>query len=97
MDQRRAERGRPALERGYRDQFRSRGNIKDQMEDEVAEWVVQDEEGAASYHTMTVPYGPRFGVTKIERMLFAKDLLLNAEWNLQDGKRGKFCSSHCII
>lgn len=53
MDQRRAERGRPTL---YRNHYRKMGgNIKDQEEDDVAEWV--DEEEVASYHTMTVPYG----------------------------------------
>ena len=53
MDQRRAERGRPALHRNY---YRKMGgNIKDQEEDDIAEWVDHDE--VASYHTMTVPYG----------------------------------------
>jgi len=53
MDQRRAERGRPTLYR--RNQHRMGGNIKDEEEDEIAEWV--DQEEVASYHTMTVPYG----------------------------------------
>ncbi len=53
MDQRRAERGRPALHRNYRRKMG--GNIKDQEEDDIAEWVDHDE--VASYHTMTVPYG----------------------------------------
>ncbi|KAH7360980.1 ankyrin repeat-containing domain protein [Rhexocercosporidium sp. MPI-PUGE-AT-0058] len=79
MDQRRAERGRPALHRGYRNQFRMGGNIKDAEEDEVAEWV--DQEEVASYHTMTVPYGPKYQASRINRLLYAKDLLLNAEWN----------------
>ena len=60
------------------------GNIKDQEEDEVAEWV-EDEE-IASYHTMTVPYGVKYNAAKINRLLYAKDLLLNAEWN-QDKDR----------
>ncbi|KAK0126771.1 hypothetical protein ONS95_008352 [Cadophora gregata] len=79
MDQRRAERGRPALHRGYRNQYRMGGNIKDAEEDEVAEWV--DQEEVASYHTMTVPYGPKYQASRINRLLYAKDLLLNAEWN----------------
>jgi hypothetical protein len=62
MDQRRAERGRPALHRNCRNQFRMGGNIKDQEEDDVAEWV--DEEEVASYHTMTVPYGKCFIFTQ---------------------------------
>jgi hypothetical protein len=79
MDQRRAERGRPALNRGYRNQYKMGDNIKDQEEDEVAEWVEHEE--VASYHTMTVPYGPKYHAARINRLLYAKDLLLNAEWN----------------
>jgi len=79
MDQRRAERGRPALHRNFRNQYRMGGNIKDTEEDEVAEWV--DQEEVASYHTMTVPYGPKYQASRINRLLYAKDLLLNAEWN----------------
>lgn len=30
---------------------------------------------------MTVPYGPKYNAAKINRLLYAKDLLLNAEWN----------------
>lgn len=84
MDQRRAERGRPALNRGYRNMWRMGGNIKDQEEDEVAEWV--DQEEVASYHTMCVPYGEKYQAAKINRLLYAKDLLLNAEWNLPDDR-----------
>lgn len=29
----------------------------------------------------TIPYGERFHARKIERLLYTKDLLLNAEWN----------------
>ncbi|ESZ92311.1 hypothetical protein SBOR_7302 [Sclerotinia borealis F-4128] len=79
MDQRRKERGRPSLNRGFRNQHRLYGNLKDQEEDEVADWVEQDE--IASYHTMTVPYGQKYNAAKINRLLYAKDLLLNAEWN----------------
>lgn len=81
MDQRRAERGRPTLNRGYRNQYRMSGNIKDREVDEIAEWV--DQEEVASYYTMTVPYGPKYHAGKINRLLYAKDLLLNAEWNQQ--------------
>jgi len=84
LDQRRAERGRPALNRGYRNMYRMGGNIKDQEEDEVAEWV--DQEEVASYHTMCVPYGEKYQAGKINRLLYAKDLLLNAEWNLPDDR-----------
>jgi hypothetical protein len=77
VDQRRAERGRPTINR-----WSSRklpGNMKEDHDDEVAEWVETDE--VADYHTFTVPYGPRYHARKIERLLYAKDLLLNAEWN----------------
>lgn len=84
MDQRRAERGRPALHRNFRNQHKMGGNIKDQEEDEVAEWVEQEE--VASYHTMTVPYGQKYHAAKINRLLYAKDLLLNAEWNQPDDR-----------
>lgn len=83
-DQRRVERGRPAIIRGYRNQYSVSGNIKDAEEDEVAEWV--DQEEVSSYHTMTVPYGPKYNAAKINRLLYAKDLLLNAEWNAQKNR-----------
>ena len=82
MDQRRTERGRPALHRNFRNQYKMGGNIKDQEEDEVAEWVEQEE--VSSYHSMTVPYGPKYHAARINRLLYAKDLLLNAEWNQPD-------------
>jgi hypothetical protein len=48
LEQRRKERGRPPAENHFR--YRSlRGNIKDNWEDEVAEWVDQDE--VSDYHT----------------------------------------------
>lgn len=84
MDQRRAERGRPSLNRGYRNNWRMGGNLKDQEEDEVAEWV--DEAEVASYHTMTVPYGEKYHASRINRLLYAKDLLLNAEWNMPEDR-----------
>ncbi|KAG8626930.1 hypothetical protein KVT40_005875 [Elsinoe batatas] len=77
QDQRRRERGRPSINRGW--DYSMRGNVKEQHEDEVPEWV--DEEQESDYHTFTIPYGPRFGAKKIEKLLYAKDLLLNAEWN----------------
>lgn len=84
MDQRRAERGRPTLHRDYRTRHKMHGNIKDWEEDDVAEWV--DQEEVASYHTMTVPYGEKYNAAKINRLLYAKDLLLNAEWNQPDDR-----------
>ena len=55
------------------------GDIKNDYEDEVAEWV--DEQVSSSYHTITIPYGPKYHARKIEKLLYTKDLLLNAEWN----------------
>ncbi|KAH6660295.1 ankyrin repeat-containing domain protein [Truncatella angustata] len=77
LKKRREERGRPDL--GYRHQYRLHGNIKDAHEDEVADWV--DEEEVSNYHTFTVPYGARFNAKKIEKLCYTRDLLLNAEWN----------------
>lgn len=59
--------------------FKLNGNVKDDHEDEIPDWV--DDEEVSDYHTFTVPYGPKFHARKIERLLYAKDLLLNAEWN----------------
>ena len=79
MDQRRLERGRPRIPRNFRNQRKLVGNIKDQEEDEIAEW--DDGDDISSYHTITIPYGPKFHANRINRLLYAKDLLLNAEWN----------------
>jgi len=78
-DKRRAERGRPPVNRYSRNQHRMYGNLKDDQEDEVAEWVEEDQ--ISNYHTMVVPYGKKFNAHKIERLLYTKDLLLNSEWN----------------
>lgn len=78
-DVRRKERGRPAVDRNVRDQHKLFGNIKDDQEDEVADWAEEDQ--VSNYHTMVVPYGKRFTASKIERVLYTKDLLLNSEWN----------------
>ena len=78
VDKRRSERGRPAVNRHRMRRRQIYGDIKNDYEDEVAEWA--DEE-ASNYHTITIPYGPKFNAKKIEKLLFTKDLLLNAEWN----------------
>ncbi|KAH9998078.1 ankyrin repeat protein [Xylariaceae sp. FL0662B] len=77
LQKRRQERGRPNP--GFRYQHRLRGNIKDMHEDEVAEWVDEDE--VSNYHTFTIPYGVKFHAKKIEKLCYTRDLLLNAEWN----------------
>ncbi|KAF3900224.1 Ankyrin repeat-containing domain [Trichophyton interdigitale] len=80
---RRAERGRPPSHTSpYRNIRKLRGNIKNDWEDEVAEWV--DEEDISDYHTITIPYGEKFHARKIEKLLYTHDLLLNAEWNNQE-------------
>ncbi|KAF2757357.1 ankyrin repeat protein [Pseudovirgaria hyperparasitica] len=82
IDQRRRERGRPQINRNTRFRYTMHGNIKDQYDDEVAEWFEQDE--VSNYHTFTIPYGEKFHAKKIEKLLYTKDLLLNAEWNKKD-------------
>ncbi|KAK8056279.1 hypothetical protein PG993_001506 [Apiospora rasikravindrae] len=77
LKKRREERGRPPLD--HRFQFRLRGNIKDAHEDEVADWINEDD--VSSYHTFTIPYGEKFHAKKIEKLCYTRDLLLNAEWN----------------
>ncbi|KAF1952642.1 ankyrin [Byssothecium circinans] len=81
-DERRRERGRPAVN-GYH-YFPSRDNIKEKYEDEVAEWV--DQEDVSDYHTFTIPYGEKYYAKKIEKLLYTKDLLLNAEWNKKEDR-----------
>ena len=78
LDQRREERGRPAVNRWRMRKRLIYGNIKNDYEDEVAEWVDED---VSDYHTLTIPYGPQFHARKIEKLLYTKDLLLNSEWN----------------
>ncbi|KAJ5713430.1 uncharacterized protein N7483_010611 [Penicillium malachiteum] len=82
LDKRRRERGRPALSwrLRHRQGRELKGNIKDEWEDEVPEWQADDQ--ISSYHTFTIPYGRRFNAKSIEKLLYTKDLLLNAQWNL---------------
>ncbi|EPS32748.1 hypothetical protein PDE_07708 [Penicillium oxalicum 114-2] len=93
LAKRREERGRPPLSLYLRRrQGRElRGNIKDDWEDEVPDW--QEEDQISDYHTFTIPYGKRFNARKIEKMLYTKDLLLNAEWN-QDRSRDVYLHRH---
>ncbi|KIA75517.1 hypothetical protein HK57_00016 [Aspergillus ustus] len=77
QEQRRSERGRPAL-KGSR-QYNLPGNLKDEWDDEIPDWMEEDQ--VSNYHTIKIPYGKKYYARKIERILFTKDLLLNAEWN----------------
>ncbi|OKO96895.1 hypothetical protein PENSUB_10449 [Penicillium subrubescens] len=81
LRKRREERGRPPLSLYLRRRQGKElhGNIKDDWEDEVPEW--QEEDQISDYHTFTIPYGRRFNARKIEKLLYTKDLLLNAQWN----------------
>lgn len=76
QNKRREERGRPRV---YRQNFRLFGNIKGNHEDEIADWL--SEEDVSNYHTFTVPYGEKFHAKRIEKLCYTRDLLLNAEWN----------------
>ncbi|KAJ5803064.1 uncharacterized protein N7503_005514 [Penicillium pulvis] len=86
LEKRRSERGRPAPSLHSRLQRKSlRGNIKNEWEDEVPEW--QEEDQVSNYHTFTIPYGRYFNARKIEKLLYTKDLLLNAQWNQPKDRR----------
>ena len=58
-----------------RNTFTTRGDIKEKYEDEVADWLSEEE--VSSYHTFTVPYGERFNAKRIEKLCYTRDLLLN--------------------
>ncbi|KAL2833986.1 ankyrin repeat-containing domain protein [Aspergillus pseudoustus] len=77
QEQRRSARGRPAI-KGSR-QYNLPGNLKDEWDDEIPDWMEGDE--ISNYHTIKIPYGKKYYARKIEKILFTKDLLLNAEWN----------------
>lgn len=77
LNKRREERGRPTV---YRSHHYLGGNIKDDYEDEVADWVSEDA-SISNYHTFTIPYGKKFHAKRIEKLCYTRDLLLNAEWN----------------
>ncbi|KAJ5453087.1 hypothetical protein N7445_001270 [Penicillium cf. griseofulvum] len=81
LQKRREERGRPPLDLYLRRRHGKalHGNLKDDWEDEVPEWQEQDQ--VSDYHTFTIPYGRRFNARSIEKLLYTKDLLLNAQWN----------------
>jgi hypothetical protein len=73
---RRRERGRPELNLWRKNLHKLKGNIKNDYEDEVADWWL-DQEEVSDYHTFTIPYGEKFNAKKIEKLLYTKDLLLN--------------------
>lgn len=71
LAKRRVERGRPPIDRDFWSGG-LRGNIKDRHEDEVADWV--NEEEMSNYHTFTIPYGVKFHAKKIEKLCYTRDL-----------------------
>ncbi|MCJ1312534.1 hypothetical protein MMC25_006208 [Agyrium rufum] len=95
IDQRREQRGRPARPYHQRLQNTHEGNIKDDHPDEINEWVYDD--GISNYHTMIVPYGPKYHARKIEKLLYTKDILLNAEWNADDDRKINLHRHPCFI
>ncbi|KAL8811822.1 MAG: hypothetical protein Q9200_001494 [Gallowayella weberi] len=76
LDQRREERGRPLANTYYRSRRSLPDNVKDNDPDDIPEWVYDDE--VSNYHSFTVPYGPKYHAKKIEKLLYTKDILLNA-------------------
>ncbi|KAK7211422.1 hypothetical protein V2G26_018600 [Clonostachys chloroleuca] len=89
LNKRRRERGRPIVQQN---RFKlGEGNLKDDYEDEVADWLSSEE--VSNYHTFSVPYGQRFDAKRIEKLCYTRDLLLNAEWN-QNDKREVYLHRH---
>ncbi|KAK0655741.1 hypothetical protein B0T16DRAFT_397626 [Cercophora newfieldiana] len=84
LDKRREERGRPRIDRYSKFARTLAGNIKEEHEDEIADWL--NEEDVSNYHTFMIPYGQRFTAKKIEKLCYTRDLLLNAEWNLPEDR-----------
>ncbi|CAK7202192.1 hypothetical protein SEUCBS139899_004914 [Sporothrix eucalyptigena] len=76
---RRQERGRPPMYNSYHMASGLNGNIKDQHEDEVAEWITPED--VNNYDTFVLPYGRKYHAKRIEKLCYTRDLLLNAEWN----------------
>ncbi|KAL8689597.1 MAG: hypothetical protein Q9218_004772, partial [Villophora microphyllina] len=95
LDQRREERGRPSANTFYRSQRSLPDNVKDRDPDDIPEWVYDDE--VSNYHSFTVPYGPKYHAKKIEKLLYTKDLLLNAEWNQNKDRTVTLHRHPCFI
>ena len=79
VDERRRERGRPTVSRFLQRRHGLPGNIKQDAMEEVNEAIEAD--AVSDYHTIVIPYGSKYTARRIERLLYTKDLLLNAEWN----------------
>jgi len=77
LKHRRDKRSRPPLPhthvaRNYRRQNMKRGDLKAAEMDGIFE---------NNYDSIHIPYGQRFNVKNIERLMFQRDMVLNAEWN----------------
>lgn len=74
--QRRQERLRPVVPRWNSqyncNAFTTMGNIKDNFDDEVAEWV--SKEDVSSYSTFVIPYGRFYHAKSIEKLCYTRDL-----------------------
>ncbi|KAL8950980.1 MAG: hypothetical protein Q9222_003014 [Ikaeria aurantiellina] len=95
LEQRREERGRPSANTYYRQRRKLPDNVKDHDPDDIPEWVYDDE--VSNYHSFTVPYGPKYHAKKIEKLLYSKDLLLNAEWNQNKDRTVNLHRHPCFI
>ncbi|KAL8927248.1 MAG: hypothetical protein Q9208_002424 [Pyrenodesmia sp. 3 TL-2023] len=95
LRQRRLERGRPAADTYYRSRRSLPDNKKEQDPDDIPEWAYDDE--VSNYHSFTVPYGPKYHAKKIEKLLYTKDLLLNAEWNKNKDRTVNLHRHPCFI
>ncbi|KAL9581294.1 MAG: hypothetical protein Q9212_003986, partial [Teloschistes hypoglaucus] len=95
LDQRRQERGRPSANTYYRSRRSLPDNVKDQDPDDIPEWIYDDE--VSNYHSFTVPYGPKYHAKKIEKLLYTKDILLNAEWNQNKDRTVTLHRHPCFI
>ncbi|KAL8715453.1 MAG: hypothetical protein Q9220_000787 [cf. Caloplaca sp. 1 TL-2023] len=95
LEQRREERGRPSANTYYRQRRTLPDNVKDSDPDDIPEWIYDDE--VSNYHSFTVPYGPKYHAKKIEKLLYTKDMLLNAEWNQNKDRTVNLHRHPCFI
>ncbi|CAH0050859.1 unnamed protein product [Clonostachys solani] len=93
-NERRRERGRPELSYPHLN-WRDRGNMKQDHENEVADWFPSEE--VSNYHTFSIPYGRRFTAKAIERLFYSHDMLLNAEWNQKSEERKVYLHRHPVF
>jgi ankyrin repeat protein len=80
LELRRQIRGRPPHPEAYSHwtRRRRRFNAGDLKASEIEGLVV------SNYDTVHIPYGRGFHAKKIEKLMFQKDLILNAEWNTKN-------------